>query len=124
MPTWMTIDNNSTPARLAAVLSLIVEGRAVRCPSFSLAVHDGTLRIDVDYPVSARDDTLAARLVSVANRDLDLLLASQAEWEASLSARPRRIALIQSNGNGEVEIAYVQHGHIAWHATGIWLSEH
>lgn len=114
----MMIDDDSTPDRLAAALSFITQGRAVGCPGFSICVCDGTLRIDVEYPADAPNDDLGKRLIASALRNVDRLLDTEPAYHTALSPLPRNVALVWSNGKGEVEIAKVVSGKLAWHSSG------
>ena len=115
MPAWMTIDNDSTPDRLATALELILEGRAVACPGFSLAVSEGALRIDVEYSYDAPSDEEAHRLVATAIHNVDRLLVAEPTFHSALSPFPRQIALVWADGKAEVEIAKIGPDGVVWH---------
>jgi len=117
MPTFMTIDIDSTANRIATALSFITEGRAVGFPGFSLAVCDGMLRMDVDYPHTKPDDSVAERLIADALRNFDSAIASRPEYRATLSTLPRSIALAYSDGKADVEVAKIVDGKVVWHSS-------
>jgi len=114
MPAWMTIDNDSTPDRLAVALSYIKEGRSVSFPGFSLAICDGLLHVDIDNSSMVPDDEAARRSIAFGLNNLDSLLSSHRSYHTALSTLPRRVALTWSNGMGDVEVAKVVAEQVLW----------
>lgn len=117
MPSFLQIDDDASPDRIALALTLILSSKAVSFPGFALTVLDGVLHIDVDYPDLGPDDDRAHALVARALLNTDSLLTSEPTYAAALSGLPRQIALVWSNGKGEVEIAAFRDGALAWHVS-------
>jgi hypothetical protein len=114
MANWVNIDA-ATSDRLATALSFIIDGRAVGFPGFVLVVSDRVLRIDVEYPSLEPNETEGQELVSRALLSIDHLIQSESAYAAALSHLPRQIALIYTDGKGDVEVARLSGGKIMWH---------
>lgn len=114
MPNFFNV-GEATPGRLAAALSLILEGRSVGFGRFSLAVYNHELNVDVEYTHDSRDDQLARELVGKAMLDLESLLEHVDSFSESLRGLQRRYFLLVSLGKGEVRVAEFKDDQPIWY---------
>lgn len=114
MPALLSLNNDSTPGRFAVALDMILEGRTVAFPGFSLTLSDDVLRIDVTSPAPRIDSSLAVTLMDAVLVNFDSLLSAYADYASSFSGKRRRVFFAYSDGKTDVETGEFIDAIVTW----------